>query len=205
MLNIPNYAYVPGMSPAALTMFGGVSYNTTNGGVFVLDGSTGYLDLGGDRVVKTTGGWAVESWFNLSAVNSGSLYNFIGSNSIVYNSWYWTVYQSKLALWNISPGAWYYGSTTIQPNTWYQAVLVSSTSGTSYRFYLNGVAEGGDHVSYSWNSSYAGLRVGWIGRADSVNGRYFNGKYPICKIYNRPLTADEVRASFLSHRSRFGI
>jgi hypothetical protein len=105
----------------------------------------------------------------------------------------------------MSPGGWYYGSTTIQANTWYNAVLVCSYDGTKYQMYLNGVAEGGTHTSYTWNSDYSGLKVGYIGRGDSSNGRYFYGAYPDFKIYRKELTAAEVLQNFNATRKTYGI
>jgi len=178
------------------------SFNSSG---YFFNGSSNYIDLGSDVVFKTNGGWAVSSWFNLTQVNSGNLYNFIGASAINYNSWYWTVYQSKLALWNISPGGWYYGSTTILANTWYNAVLVCSYDGTKYQMYLNGVAEGGTHTTYTWNADYSGLKIGYVGRGDTSNGRYFYGAYPIFKVYGKELTAAEVLQNFNAQRKAYGV
>ena len=179
-----------------------VAFDSTG---YIFNGSSNYIDLGSDVIFKTSGGWSVSSWFNLSQVNSGNLYNFIGASAITYNSWYWTVYQSKLALYNLSPGAWYYGSTTILANTWYNAVLVCSYDGTRYQMYLNGIAEGGTHATYTWNADYSGLKIGYIGRGDSSNGRYFYGKYPNFQVYNKELTAAEVLQNFNATRKTYGI
>ena len=187
------------------TLVNGVGYNSGNLGSLSFDGVNDYVDLGSEKTLKSSGGWTVSSWINLSQVNSGSLYNFIGSTDIVHNSWYWTVYQSKLALWNRSPGGWYYGSTTMQPNVWYNCVLVCSDSGTSYQMYLNGFAEGGTHTTYTWNGSYAGLIVRYIGRGNSTYGRYFYGKYPQVSIYNRALTAQEIQQNYNATKGRFGL
>lgn len=180
-----------------------LTYNSD--GSFTFNGSSNYLSLPSDVTFKSTGGHTVENWFKLDAVVAGNLYNFIGASVIDYHSWYWCVFQSKLAIWNRSPGAWYYGSTTIQPNTWYQAVMVTNDAGTGIQFYLNGVAEGGTHASYSFNSSYSGLKIGYLGRGDSANGRYLYGSMSVTKVYSRALTANEVRSNFQALRGRYGI
>ena len=174
------------------------------------DGTNDYIDLGSDQVIKTSGGWTVESVVYYDAVageynNITSPANFIGSDNITYNSWYWSVLSNKLALWNSSPGIWKYGSTTLQPNTWYHAVLVSYDNGTQYQMYLNGVAEGGDHTTYSWNPDYSGLQLRYIGRGNSANVRVVNGKIPVTKIYNRALTAAEVKNNFNNYKGRFNL
>ena len=172
--------------------------------------SSTYIDLGSDIVFKNTGGWTVESIVKYRNVPGGydnviSPGNFIGSDSIVNNSWYWSVLSNKLALWNRSPGVWKYGSTIIQPETWYHAVLTCSDDGTSYQMYLNGEPEGGDHVSYVWNSAYSGLRVRYIGQGNSSNKRRVDGQIPVTRMYDRVLSANEVKQNYLSFKSRFGL
>ena len=187
------------------------TYSSANGGSIVFDGTDDYVDLGSDKVFKTTGGWTVESWVNYDVIpttynNTTSPANFIGSETDnTHNSWYWSVLESKLSLWNISPGVWKHGSTILQAYTWYNAVLVCYNSGTSYQMYLNGIAEGGDHTAYSWNASYSGLTIRYIGRGNSGNVRLVDGKIPITKVYDRALTAQEIQQNFIATRSRFSI
>lgn len=181
-------------------------YAGSHRGSFTFNGSNSYIDFD-DELIKTTGGWTVSSWVRTgSTVNSGGLlHNFIGADAITYNSWYWTVLNGNLALWNRSPGTWRYGDTTIQPNTTFQAVLVSDPSGTSYQFYYNGIAEGGNHTTYSWNPDYAGLKIGYIGRGDSPNGRYWLGEYYSLQVWDRALTAEEVLENYNASKWRFGL
>ena len=174
------------------------------------NGSSTFIDLGSDIVFKNTGGWTVESIAKYRNVPGGydnviSPGNFIGSDSIINNSWYWSVLNNKLELWNRSPGVWKYGSTTIQPETWYHAVLTCSDDGTSYQMYLNGEPEGGDHVSYVWNSAYSGLRVRYIGQGNSGNKRRVDGQIPVTRMYDRVLSANEVKQNYLSYKPRFGL
>ena len=172
---------------------------------------TGFSENQADVTYKGNGGnWTVESMVKYDAVpasynNNTSPGNFIGSAGISYNSWYWSVLSSKLAIWNISPGIWKYGSTTLQADTWYHAVLVCEAGGTTYKMYLNGVEEGGTHSGYAFNASYSGLKVGWIGRGNSSNPRVVNGKIPITRIYDKAFTASEVKQNFEALRKRFNI
>jgi hypothetical protein len=192
------------------TLTNGPTYSSSNGGVLDFDGTNDYIDFGSDLVFKSSGGWTVESWAKFDVIpttynNTTSPSNFIGSETITHNSWYWSVLESKLALWNRSPGVWKYGSTTLQANTWYNTVLVCANSGTAYQMYLNGIAEGGDHATYTWNATYSGLNIRYIARGNSTNIRQLNGKIPITKVYNRALTAAEIQQNFNALRSRFSV
>jgi hypothetical protein len=174
----------------------------------ILDGTNDYIDLGSDITFKSGGGWSVLSWVKFHTVpgaynNTTSPGNFIGSGTITHNSWYWSVLSGNLALWNRSPGTWRYGSTTLQADTWYHCVLTSSDNGTSYQMYLNGIAEGGNHTTYSWNASYAGLRVRYIGRGNSSNIRQIDGEIGSTQIYTRELTGEEVYNIYNAQRRRY--
>ena len=180
-----------------------MTYNASN--EYTFNGTSSYIDMGGDRVIKQHGGWTVETWVNFSSLSAVNLYNFIGASTITHNSWYWTVYNNKLAIWNRTPGAWYYGSTTLTTGQWYHCVLTCSGDGTTYRMFLNGVEETGTAASYSFNPAYSGLIVGYIGRGDSSNARYTNGKLASTKIYEKPLSSNEVLQNFRAHKSIFGL
>ena len=176
-----------------------------------LDGTDDYMDLGSDVVFKTSGGWTVATWINYDSVpgsynNTTAPGNFIGSDTISYNSWYWSVLSSKLALWNMSPGTWRYGSTTLVSGRWYLAVLVSYSNGTQYQMYLNGAKEGGDHTTYgSWNASYSGLRIRYIGRGNSGNIRMVNGKIGSTRVWDKPLTDKDIQHLYNSERKKYGL
>jgi len=175
------------------------------------DGTGDHLLLGdgSDITFKSNGGnWTVESIVKYDSVpagynNSTSPGNFIGASGISYNSWYWSVLNSKLALWNMSPGTWKYGSTTLVADRYYHAVLVCETGGTTYRMYLNGVEEGGTHSGYSFNASYSGLKIQYIGRGSSGNPRAVNGKIPVTRVYDRALNASEILQNFKAFKKRF--
>lgn len=89
----------------------------------------------------------------------------------------------------------------IPNNQW--SHIVGTYDGTTTRAYLNGV------------SVYSAAQTGTIPDATYVIGTYgsglqdgvhnFNGSIPIAKIYNRALTANEVRQNFASYAGRFGL
>ena len=185
-----------------------VSFDSTGQPTF--DGTDDYLDLGSDVTFKGNGGdWSAEHIVKYDVVpagynNSTSPGNFLGG-TVNYNSWYWSVLSSKLALWNRSPGVWKYGSTTIEANKFYHVVLVCEPGGTSYKMYLNGVEEGGTNASYVYNASHSGISARYFGVGYAPSTRVVNGKIPVTRIYEKALSATEIKQNFNVYRKRFGI
>ena len=172
------------------------------------NGSSEYVDFGSDVMFKSGGGWTVESWVKPDAVSSGP-YNFIGSAAINYNSWYWSVLSSKLAMWDLSPGSvWKYGNTTLSTGQWYHAVLVSDPDNTSYYIYLNGeddMSSGWSSYNGSWQSSRSSLAVAYLGRGSAAHARYWDGQMGKVTFYQTALTAAQIKTNFNAQRSRFGV
>ena len=163
--------------------------------------------MGVDLDIKGNAGWTISSWVKYNSVATSTPANFIGSESINESSWYWSVFGSKLALWDKGNSAWYYGDTTISADIWYHATLVSDSNNTHYYCYLNGE----DDMSSSWsshNGSWSddnGLRIRYLGQGSASTPRRINGSMACTHIWNRALTAAEVKNNFNAQRARFGL
>jgi hypothetical protein len=181
-----------------------LSYNSD--GTINFDGTDDYIDLQSDTLISPANqGWAAEYWFNTSSAST--LQHFNSAEADDFNANWLAIYGNKLAVWNVSPGYWKYGSTNIQNNTWYQAVFICDAGGTNMRFYINGTQEAGTHVGNSWTSIYSALKTRYIGRYEynGSYGRYFVGKIDKVKLYNRALSATEIKQNFEATRSIYGI
>ena len=188
----------------------GATFSTDGGGSLDFNGSSNDVDVGSNYILKSEGGWTIESWVKADATAAGP-YNFTGHDTYHTVMWYWCVLGSKLAIWNRDPGGWYYGSTTLSTGVWMHCVCVSeNAAGTSYQMYLNGVIEGGTCASYTFNGAgdYKNLEFQFIASAAGVGSSYprlWNGKYAINRIYTKALSAKEVSQNFNAQRSRFGV
>lgn len=177
-----------------------------------LNGSSDYLDLGTDKDFKTTAGWTISTWIKYDSVpgsynNTTAPGNFIGADSINESSWYWSVLESKLALWDKGNGVWKYGDTTLSTNRWYHATLVSDSNNTHYYCYLNGeddMSSGWSSHNGSWSDNN-GLRIRYIGQGSTSNIRRVNGNIASTHIWSRDLTAAEIKQNFNKQRARFGV
>lgn len=177
-----------------------------------LDGTDDYMDLGTDVDFKTTGGWTVATWINYDSVphaynNTTAPANFIGADTITYNSWYWSVLESKLALWDMSPGStWKLGNTTLVSGRWYHAVLVSDPNNNTYYCYLNGqddMSSSWSSYNGSWQTSRAGLKIRYIGRGNTGNIRMVNGKIASTRVWDKPLTAKDIQQLYNAERKKY--
>ena len=175
-----------------------------------MDGSSDYVDFGSDVEISSvanaaSNGWTAEYVFNTDSAST--LQHFNGCEESVHNAGWLALLSSKLAVWNRDPGVWKYGSTQFASNTWYHIAFVQ-VDGTTMQFYVNGVAEGGDHASYSWNSAKSAFFARYVGKyAHPANNysRYFNGHIPVARLYSKALTASEIVQNYKALKNRFNI
>jgi len=179
-----------------------VSFDST--GQLEWDGTDDYVDLGADIAISPINqGWTAEYVFNSDSAEV--LQHFNGCEEDVHNAGWLALYESKLQVWDRTVGVWKKGNTVFSSNTWYHIAFVQ-VNGTTMKFYVNGVAEGGDHVSFSWTASKSAFFARYVGRYEYGGyGRYFNGHIPVTRLYNKPLSAEEIQQNYNSYKNRFNI
>ena len=184
-----------------------ISFDST--GQPEMDGSSDYIDLGSDIEVSSvanaaSNGWTAEYVFNSDSAST--LQHFNGSEEDTHSAGWLSLYQSKLQVWDHGASVWKMGDTVFASNTWYHIAFVQ-VNGTTMQFYVNGVAEGGNHVSFSWTASKAAFFARYIGRYEHGGGysRYFNGNIPVTRLYNKALTASEIKQNYKAFKNRFNI
>ena len=169
------------------------------------DGTGDYVDLGSDVIISPNNqGWTAEYVFNTNSAST--LQHFNSAEADDFNANWLALLSNYLAVWDHGQGTWRYGSTQFISNTWYHIAFVQ-TSSTTMQFYVNGQPEGGNHTSFSWSPTYSALKTRYIGRYEYNGGYggYFNGEIPITKLYNRALTASEIKANYNAIKGRFNI
>jgi len=170
------------------------------------DGTNDYIDLGSDSTISPTNqGWTAEYVFKTNS--AGTLQHFNSAEADDFNANWLALLNGKLAVWNVSPGYWRYGSTAFNSNQYYHVAFIQDAGGTNMRFYVNGIAEGGDHVGNVWTAAYSALKTRYIGRYEHNGGysRYFTGEIPVAKLYNKALTAQEVQQNYQQYKTRFNL
>ena len=174
------------------------------------DGTNDYVDLGSDIEVSSvanaaSNGWTAEYVFNTDSAST--LQHFNGCEESVHNAGWLALLSSKLAVWDRTSNVWKYGNTVFASNTWYHIAFVQ-VNGTTMQFYVNGVAEGGNHVSFAWTAAKTAFFARYVGKyAHPANNysRYFNGHIPVTRLYNRALIASEIKSNYNAYKNRFNI
>tara|TARA_R110000744_G_scaffold116137_2_gene217200 strand:+ start:165 stop:1751 length:1587 start_codon:yes stop_codon:yes gene_type:complete len=169
------------------------------------DGSDDCIDFGIDTEISPVGqGWTAEYVFNSNSAST--VQHFNSAESDTHNSNWLALYQSYLQVWDHGNGVWKKGSTVFSSNTYYHVAFVQLDS-DSMQFYVNGVAETGDHVSYAFTASKSALLSRYVGKYeyDGTYARFFNGEIPIVRLYDRPLSAAEIKQSYNVYKKRFNI
>jgi hypothetical protein len=91
-----------------------------------------------------------------------------------------------------------YSTTDVNDGQWHHGV--ATYNGSQVKVYVDGVLESTN--SRSGNQTPSSLRVG---SNNAGSSEFFNGDIPLVKLYNRALTADEVRNNYNQYRTRFNI
>ena len=181
------------------------TYNSSFGGYLNFDDASDEYATGPD--LGNLSEWTVEVWFRLTSSISSKV------SSLVTNVWNGVSSLNFSIGTNNAPvnynlcvgffdGQWR-NTTGFTPNLnqWYQ--VVGTYDGTTIRQYVNGTASGGTLTYSGTPTSGGGLR--FMRRWDDVvsSSNLMDGDLQIVRIYNRPLTSQEVQHNYNMNAARF--
>jgi hypothetical protein len=188
------------------TLTNGPTYSSSNGGSIVFDGandwfSTSLSSIGDENTSFTWGGFA--------KINASTTSNFFLFGNYTENS---TAPFFAIAFNNSGANTFIYirsstnvsvlgTSTSLSLNTWYHLIAVRDASANEIRFYINGVLASTNTFSGTYSVKSTANNFG--GMRHLTN--YVNANASSVVLYNRALTAEEIKQNFNSLRSRFGI
>ena len=193
------------------TLSGGPTFSSANGGSIVLDGTDDYVFITNPLTLKNQN-FTVSAWVNPLAQNA-AIIAMIDFDHHLTQAW---VLQSEDATTNrYYYFAWHDG-TQYQPVNGFGAGkgiqlttsvwqnIVYSKSGTTLIGYINGSqiytpsAASNANVNYGSNIN---LNIGKWG----LTGRALKGNMSNVQIYNRALSAAEVRQNYHATKGRYGL
>ena len=169
-----------------------MTFDGTNDGINILAGSGIFTNssFAVEAVLKYTNNGQTQVYFSTGApisINGGIHLRIYSTNGLLRMGFY----GDDL---NTSAGA-------ITPNKFQHIVMQYDYSSDISRIYVNGNQKAtGSNGPYTPETSQP-----TIGYAPSPYSEYLQGELPIMKIYNRALTADEVRNNYRHYKTRFDI
>ena len=186
------------------TLLNGVSYSTNNKGYFIFDGTNDTINCGAvSQVGSSLTGLTVSVWLNTNSNSTKIILE--NGNGYTTNTFYLAQENANYFTFEVYGGGYdvVYANYVYQLNTWYNLVGVW-TSGNRVQMYTNGTQTsgtlGGGVVTNVINGNtdfFVGTRAGT---------QYpFSGNIGDVKIYNRALTATEIKQNFEALRGRYGI
>ena len=208
------------MTDVTITSDGHMSFNGQNPGSAVAFPESNISKDPSLYLGDSSGRFTYECWVNKQGENHNptSTARIMSTDASDYNAivWYGSSnanHPNKILFYydgNVQTGTNLRSSSTLSTNTWYHIVCTCDASLTTdnIKIYINGE----EHISKNFtNDSNFGSgtsRAFAIGSNTESEVQYnngLNGYIDICRIYGKPLSADEVKQNFNALRGRFGI
>ena len=177
------------------------SYDSANSGSLVLNGSSQYVEVGSFMSYNR---FSIALWVNpgTSQMQYADIFdnNHSGTQNFVCQQNVSNTNQYEFAMLGSSTSSGT-GLFTLTANTW--GFLVFTFDGSVVRGYKDTTLIGtGNSMTPNYVSPY--FRLGcWAGFG--TIGRYWNGKYGNCMIYNRNLSSTEITQIYNIQKQRFGL
>ena len=185
------------------TLTNGPTFSSDDGGSIVFDGSNDFVDGVHNDHVNLTGSVTCECWFQITGSTSDWV-RLIGKGSgsnRTYGLWYHQSYSGGYWLYQ-RYGTANVGQTLAKPvsqNVWHH--MVGTSASDVHALYVDGVLVSGPTSSgSSFHTSTDNFTIGYAGYHT-----YHAGNIAVARIYNKGLTAAEVRQNYEATKGRFGL
>lgn len=191
------------------TLTNGPTFSSDNGGSLVFDGTNDYVS-GGNTTSSITTQVTVSAWFKAVGTPSNNdeagAFLFAQSNNyhhgaVLLHSWLYK--KAGMGTYFNQPGSNWSPNNSALGDTIYHLVGTANSATDICNCYING-SLAVSNTSYT-TTIYAVSPLYQIGRwGYSTYGRYFNGHIYRVEVYNRALSAQEIRQNYNATRGRYG-
>lgn len=187
------------------TLVNGPTYNSSNGGSIVFDGSDDQVQIAGTRL--SVNQMTISCWnFSTNYTQNGFMFEKTTNGNV----------NTQYSLFFANDGNMYYrtyGLSTqdlavnrttagVTNNQWNN--IVATFDGSVKRIYVNGVIRAtSSSLSGTVTQNTTGIAL--IGRHGAPASYPFNGRIAQTSIYNKALSATEVGYNFNALKNRFGL
>jgi hypothetical protein len=174
-------------------------YPTSTDKTLFFDGTGSYALISGSSILQPSSSITIESVFQRNSGRTIMSYSNNGGGATkTYSFEHVGPIQGRIVT---TSGNTILSGPTINSNTWYHTIL--TYDGSLVALYLNGTLVASSTTSGSL--SYAADGNLNIGRKNSFDGEYIQGKVSIARVYNRAFSRAEVTQNYNAIKSRFGL
>jgi len=188
---------VYGLVGIGATLVNGVGFGTTYSGYFIFNGSNNYVNIPNDNFVYGASSRTMMSWSRITS-NDGSTHASFAYGTNALNQAFFIGVNAL----NPFCGAWGNDLTasgvSISLNSWFHTACVFD--GTTAYLYVNGTLA--TSAAKSWNTVNASKT--YLGRQVD-NGQYWVGHIAQVQLYNRALSAAEIKTNYNATKKRYGL
>jgi hypothetical protein len=189
------------------TLTNGPTFSSANNGSIVFDGTNDYVNCGTNTNLSPIDGITVGCWVYFNNINRREIFIGKGNGQIANTNQYWieklntnvfqllivtdipSAVESRLGL----------SDFIIQNNTWYFVCLTYNRQ--NLRGFVNGV-QSINTLAITSPLHFTEYNLG-VGRLGDLPSLPMEGKIAAAQIYNRALSAQEVRQNYDALKSRY--
>ena len=191
------------------SLINGPTFDSTNGGSIVFDGSNDYVDCGSNNIYTLGNNFSLECWVYPTVLGSGNgdeLFSLATGGGIPYISYgleWMNTNRFRMSIGNTSNTFLNYNSTdTYSLNNWYH--ILGTYNGSVITLYINNILQNTTNVSTTVLYSLNRLTIGtWYFDISPTNA--FTGRISSVRLYNRALSAQEVTQNYNAMKGRYGL
>jgi hypothetical protein len=174
-------------------------FPAANNRVLNFDGTGSFALVPGNSILQPSSSITIESVFQRNSGRTIMSYSNDNSGAAkTYSFEYQGSIQGRIVT---TSGGTILSGPTINSDTWYHTIL--TYDGSLVALYLNGTLVASSTTSGSL--SYAAGGNLNIGRKNSFDGEYIQGKVSIARVYNRAFSRAEITQNYNAIKARFGL
>ena len=169
----------------------GGRHGVSSGSALSFDGDNDYVNAGNDPSLNITDAITIEAW--VKTTDTKAIQFIAGHGNTGYEGWFFAIDSGNFVRLQVANGTvTKSASRTYSTGSW--SNVVGIYDGSNIVVYVNGVA--GTPTAHTGAIDYTGEPYTWIGQIEGSGDdpkRFFNGSIDSVRIYNRALSAEEVR------------
>ena len=173
------------------TLINGPTFNSSNGGSIIFDGSNDYVNLP-TGLLTGTGDFTIIQWVQCDGSGTGTTFGNYSDGSLQFG---WSQNYVFLYLGN---GSAYASTSNFTTSI---TMIAGRRIGTTTNYLKNGVIISTGSSSSSIGNSSANFRIG----TNTSTTEQYNGKIYTTLVYTRGLSDVEILQNYNAQKSRFGL